>query len=61
VEPSSLLLRLLTGLLYQPWIIGGGGGGDCGAVNVMNDWQGKMKYLEKTYLNPAFPPQTHLN
>jgi hypothetical protein len=41
VEPSPLLQQPLIGLLYQPWIIDGDG---CGAINGMNEWQGKLKY-----------------
>jgi hypothetical protein len=37
-------LRPLIGLLYLPWMIDG----DCGAIGWMNDWQGKLKYSEKS-------------
>jgi hypothetical protein len=45
VEPSPLLLRPFIGLLYQPWMIDGD---DCGAISVINEWQGKPKYCEET-------------
>jgi hypothetical protein len=34
VEPSPLLLRPFTGLLYQPWMTDGD---DCGAISGMNE------------------------
>jgi hypothetical protein len=34
VEPSPLLLRPFSVLLYQPWMIDGD---DCGAVGEMNE------------------------
>jgi hypothetical protein len=30
-------------------------GDDCGAVNGLNEWQGKPKYPEKTCLSAALP------
>jgi hypothetical protein len=45
MEPSSLLLQPLIDPLYQPWLIDGD---DCGAVSVMNEWQGKPEYSEET-------------
>jgi hypothetical protein len=48
VELSPLLLRPLIGLLYQSWMKDGD---DCGAVSGMNDWEGKLKYSEKTCPN----------
>jgi hypothetical protein len=41
-------------LLYQPWMIVGD---DYVAISGMNEWQGKLKYLE--YLPPVslWPPQ----
>jgi hypothetical protein len=43
VKPSPLLLRRSIGLLYQPWVIDD----DCGAVGVMNEWQGKQKCINR--------------
>jgi hypothetical protein len=37
-----------SGLLYQPKMMGEG---DCGAICGIEDWQGKPKYSEKTYLS----------
>jgi hypothetical protein len=45
VEPSLLLLRPFSGLLYQPWMVDGD---DYGAISGMNEWEGKPKYWEKT-------------
>jgi hypothetical protein len=45
VELSPLLVKPLISLFYQPRIIDGD---DCGAVCGMNEWQGKLKYLQKT-------------
>jgi hypothetical protein len=50
VEPSPLLLRLFTGLLYQPWMIDVD---DCGTISETNEWQGKPKYWEETCPNVA--------
>jgi hypothetical protein len=30
---------------------------DCGAINGMNEWQGKRKYLDKTCPMPLCQPQ----
>jgi hypothetical protein len=38
VEQGPLVLSEFIGLLYQHWIIDGG---DCGVIDIMNDWQGK--------------------
>jgi hypothetical protein len=38
-------LSPLIGLLYQPWMIGD----NCGGIDGKNEWQGKPKYLEKTF------------
>jgi hypothetical protein len=46
VEPIPPLLWTFIGLLYQPWMIDGD---DCGAVSAMNEWWGKLKYLEETF------------
>jgi hypothetical protein len=48
VEPSLLLLTPFVDLLYQPWMTNID---DCGAVSGMNEWQGKLKYSEKTCLS----------
>jgi hypothetical protein len=37
---STLLLRLLIVLLYQPWAKVD----DCGANSGMNDWPGELEY-----------------
>jgi hypothetical protein len=50
VEPSPLLLRQFFGLLYQPRLIDRD---EFGAFSGMNDWQGKLKYLEETCLSAA--------
>jgi hypothetical protein len=47
MEPSPLFLRLFIGLLYQPWMIDGGGRG---AVSGINEWQGKPKYTKENLL-----------
>jgi hypothetical protein len=48
VEPSSLLLRPLTGLLYLPWMMDD--------TNWwINDWQGKLKCSETTFPSAALP------
>jgi hypothetical protein len=43
VEPSPLLLGLLSGLLYQPWMIDDDeddhDDNDYGPIAEMNDWQ----------------------
>jgi hypothetical protein len=43
-------------------IYGGGGGDDddddCGAVSGTNEWQGKPKYSEETWLNAAVSTTT---
>jgi hypothetical protein len=46
MELNPLLLRQFIGLLYQPWMRDGD---DCGALSGINDWQGKLRYSEKTY------------
>jgi hypothetical protein len=38
MEPTAFLLGLIIWLFYQPWIMVGG---DYGAFDGMNDWQGK--------------------
>jgi hypothetical protein len=40
-----LLLRPLTGLLYEPWMINGD---DRGAIGGVPEWHRKRKYSEKT-------------
>jgi hypothetical protein len=45
VELSTLLLRLLIGLLYHPCTTDGD---DSGAVSGMTDWQRKPEYSKKT-------------
>jgi hypothetical protein len=50
VEPSPLLLRPLIGLSYQPRMTDTD---DCGALNGVNDWQGKPKYSENTCSSSA--------
>jgi hypothetical protein len=54
VEPSPILLRPFIGLLYQPWVICDD---DCGAVDGMNDWQGKWNRRKPAPV-PLCPPQT---
>jgi hypothetical protein len=55
VKPSPLLLRPLTGLLYQPCMIMND---DCGAVSGINDWQRKPKHSVKTWPVQLCSPQT---
>jgi hypothetical protein len=43
---------LAIGLLYQPWVIHYD---SCGAVSGMNEWQGKLKYWEKTCPSATLP------
>jgi hypothetical protein len=50
VEPSPLLLQSFIGLLHQPRDIDGD---DSGIVTGMNEWQGKPKYLGKTWPSTA--------
>jgi hypothetical protein len=54
VEPSPLLLQPFIGLLYQPWLIDGD---DCRAISGINEWQGKLKYSEKSAPVLLYPPQ----
>jgi hypothetical protein len=56
VEPSPLLLRPFTSLLYQPRMIDGD---DCGAISGMNEWQGKPKYSEETCPSAALSTTDH--
>jgi hypothetical protein len=55
VEPCPLLLRPFIGLLFQLWMIDAD---NCGAIVAMNEWLGKLEYLEKTCLS-AFMFTTH--
>jgi hypothetical protein len=50
MEPSPLLLRPFIGLLYQPCLMDGR---DFVANGVMDNLQGKLEYLEKTFLSDA--------
>jgi hypothetical protein len=44
-EPSPQLMRQFIGQMNQPWMTDSD---DCGAISVMNGWQEKPKYSEKT-------------
>jgi hypothetical protein len=57
VERRPLLLLLLIGLLYQPWMIDD----DISAISGMNEWQRKPKYSEKTCPVPLCPLQIPYN
>jgi hypothetical protein len=54
VESSPLLLQPFIGLLYQSWMIDGD---DYGASSGMNEWPGKLKYLEETCPLLLCPPK----
>jgi hypothetical protein len=55
---ESAILRPFTGLVYQPWIIDDDDDDDCGALDGMNEWQGKRKYSrEKPAPVLLWPPQ----
>jgi hypothetical protein len=67
VEPSPLLVRPLTCLLYQHWMIDDDDDDDdddYGATGGRNDWQGKPKCSEKPCPSTAFsttkPATNHL-
>jgi hypothetical protein len=51
MEPMSLLLGPLIGLLYHPWMTEYND--DFRALTGMNEWQGKLKYSEKACLSAA--------
>jgi hypothetical protein len=57
MDKSPLSMRPVCGLLYQFWTIDHDDDDDdddgCGAMDGMNDWQGKLKYSEETCPNAA--------
>jgi hypothetical protein len=56
VESSPLLLLSLISLIFQPWAIDGD---ECGAINGINEWQGKPKYWEETRNSAALSNTDH--
>jgi hypothetical protein len=47
VDRNPIMVRSITGPIYQLRMVDDDDDDDCRAINRMNEWQGKPKYLKK--------------